>query len=79
MTATPAPASLTIEQAKEILAEMTNGQVDGISPSKGGRAWLSGEFDLAELESLCVLVRAEAGDRAQGARELIEYWQREGV
>jgi tRNA U34 5-carboxymethylaminomethyl modifying GTPase MnmE/TrmE len=70
---------ITVDQAKEILAELTNGTIDGISAGKNGRAWLSGEFDLAQLEAICVLVRAEAGTNAQGAKELIDYWRSEDM
>ncbi|MNY58914.1 hypothetical protein D3C86_1953070 [compost metagenome] len=49
--------------------------MSGISSGKGGRAWLDGEWQLCELEALCVMIRAEAGDHAEGAAELIEYWK----
>lgn len=63
---------VTIDQAKAIMAELSNGVVEGMNAGKNGRAWLSGEFQLCELEALCVLVRAVAGDNAEGAAELIE-------
>lgn len=72
-------ATVTIEQAREILAELSNGVIEGTSPGKGGRAWLTGEFQLCELEALCVVIRAEAGDSAEGAAELIKYWKDNGI
>lgn len=60
---------VTVDEAKSILEDHTNCTIDGIDGSKGGRAWLDGEFDLAELEALCILIRNRAGDRAEGAYE----------
>lgn len=70
---------VTPEEAAEIMKTLNNGVVSGISGGKNGRAWLVGEFELCHLESICTLVRAEAGDNAQGARELYDYWKREGM
>ncbi|QPZ53273.1 hypothetical protein AchV4_0044 [Achromobacter phage vB_AchrS_AchV4] len=66
---------VTLEQAREIVKDRSNGTLSGISSGKGGRAWLDGEWQLCELEALCVMIRAEAGDHAEGAAELIEYWK----
>lgn len=66
--------NITLEQAREIWENRANGACEGISTGKGGRAWLEGEFQLDELEALCVIIRAEAGDAAQGAEELVAYW-----
>ncbi len=66
---------VTLEQAQAIVKDRSNGTLSGISSGKGGRAWLDGEWQLCELEALCVMIRAEAGDHAEGAAELIEYWK----
>lgn len=63
--------NITVEQAQAIWDDRSNGRCDGMSSGKGGRAWLEGEFQLCELEALCVLLRAHAGDWAEGAEELI--------
>lgn len=60
----------TYAQALEVWKHRANGADEGRSDSKGGRAWISGEFLLSELEALCVILRHEAGDGAEG---LIEY------
>lgn len=65
------PINITLEQAQEIWSERMNGRCVGTSPSKGGRAWLDGEFQLDELEALCVIIRHQAGEGAQGAEELV--------
>lgn len=65
--------AITLEQAKSIWNDRSNGRCDGMSASKGGRAWLEGEFCLDELEALCVILRAEAGENAQGAEELVKF------
>lgn len=69
------PINITKEQAHTIFNDRQNGRLDGISASKGGRAWLEGEFYLDELEALCVLIRSEAGDGAQGAEWLVDYYR----
>lgn len=63
--------NITLDEAKEIVADRANGALEGISAGKGGRAWLDGEWRLSELEALCVMIRAEAGSGAQGAEELV--------
>lgn len=63
----------TPDEAREIFDNRSNGgfgRVAGTSDSKGGRVWLEGEFQLDELEALCIILRAEAGDRAEGVDEL---------
>lgn len=65
---------ITIEQARYLFENRANGRLDGINPSKGGRAWLEGEFTLDELESLCVMVRHEAGESADGAAEMVQRY-----
>lgn len=62
---------ITLEQAQSIWDDRSNGRCDGMSSGKGGRAWLDGEFQLCELEALCVVLRAYAGENAEGAAELI--------
>lgn len=54
-----------LDYAKEIWNERSNGSCEGMSSDKGGRAWLSGEFQLEELEALCIILRDVAGDKAQ--------------
>lgn len=66
--------AVTVEQAKVIVAERSNGALVGTSPSKGGRAWIEGEWCLAELEALCIIIRAEAGEHAEGAEETQAIW-----
>lgn len=66
--------TVTLDEARAILADRSNGTLEGTSPSKGGRAWLDGEWLLSELEALCVVLRHEAGDGAEGASELIAIW-----
>lgn len=63
--------------ALEILSTVDNGVLTGISPGKGGRAWLEGEWQLCELEALCVHIRCETGPSAEGAEELISIWRNE--
>lgn len=67
---------VTVDQAKKIMETLTNGHLQNISPGKNGRAWMDGEFELCHLEAICVLVRDKAGDNAEGAKELYEYWER---
>jgi len=62
---------VSIEDVKEIVADCSNGTLDGISASKGGRAWLGGEWQLCELEALCILIRHEAGEGADGVLDLV--------
>lgn len=66
---------ITLEDAKRVVAERSNGALIGTSPSKGGRAWLDGEWCLAELEGLCIMLRHEAGDAAEGAAEVLAFWK----
>ncbi len=54
-----------LEYAKEIWEARSNGRCDGMSEGKGGRAWLDGEFQLDELEALCIILRDIAGDNMQ--------------
>jgi hypothetical protein len=63
---------ITIEQAYEVWRNRANGAEEGHSDGKGGRAWLSGEFQLCELEALCMILRHEAGRRAEGLPELLK-------
>jgi hypothetical protein len=63
---------VTYEQALAVWNDRSNGADEGRSAGKGGRAWLSGEFQLCELEALCVILRHEAGDYAEGLEELLE-------
>lgn len=65
--------NITLEQAKEILDRRSNGGLSGISSDRGGVAWLDDEWRLCELEALCVLIRHEAGSKAEGAEELVKY------
>lgn len=37
--------------------DRANGSLDSISISKGGRVWLSGEWQLCELDALCQHLR----------------------
>lgn len=67
--------NITLEEARKIVENRANGGLEGINSGKGGRAWLLGEWQLAELEALCVIIRHEAGDGAEGAEELIEIWK----
>lgn len=60
-----------IDKAHFIVANRVNGVLEKISSSKGGRAWLEGEWRLDELEALCILVREEAGDGADGFSETV--------
>lgn len=54
-----------LDYARELWAERSNGACEGVSSGKGGRAWLSGEFQLEELEALCIILKDVAGDNAQ--------------
>ena len=63
-----------LEVAKEVWENRANGRIDGMSDSKGGRVWLDGEFQLDELEALCVVLRAHAGEHASGLKEYIQHW-----
>lgn len=60
----------SVEQALEMIQDINNGAIEGWSSGKGGRAWLTGEFQLCELEALCVVIRHQAGSHAEGAAEL---------
>lgn len=71
--------NVTIAEAAAIITELRNGKINHIGAGKNGRAWVEGEFNLAELEALCVLIRGEAGDNALGAEELIKYWREAGM
>lgn len=72
------PINITYEQAKDIVDNRSNGALEGISAGKGGRVWLEGEWQLDELEALCVVIRHHVGEHAQGAEELVKYWENEG-
>lgn len=67
--------NITVSQANRIVNNRSNGSLEGIDGGKGGRAWLEGEWQLDELEALCVLIRDKAGDNAQGAEDIIKYWE----
>jgi len=69
--------NITPKQAKTIMNQLSKGIVEGIGKDQGGRAWLQGEFELCELEALCVLIRKKAGDNAEGAEEVVEHWENE--
>jgi len=71
------PINITYEQAKDIVDNRANGALEAISAGKGGRVWLEGEWRLNELEALCVMIRHQAGEYAQGAEELVKYWENE--
>lgn len=43
--------------AKQCAENRSNGSLEGISPGKGGRAWLDGEWQLCELDALCQHIR----------------------
>lgn len=62
----------TYEEALEIWQDRMNGADEGRSDTKGGRAWLAGEFQLFELEALCIILRHEAGKDALGLAEILE-------
>lgn len=62
---------ITYEKAVEVWKDRSNGADLGHSTGKGGRAWLEGEFQLCELEALCVILRHEAGELAEGLPELM--------
>lgn len=59
-----ATAGVAVDQAKALLDEVADGTLLRTNPTKGGRAWLEGEWALDELEALCVILRHDAGDRA---------------
>lgn len=71
----PTAPAISVKDARKIVDERSNGALMGISAGKGGRAWLDGEWQLCELEALCVLIRAEAGNNAEGAEELLAIQQ----
>lgn len=73
------PNKVTVDQAKEIMTEHVNGTVGDMAPTNGGRVKLEGEFNLAQIEALAVLVRDHAGERAFGAKELLKHWHKEGM
>jgi hypothetical protein len=73
------PNKITVTQAKEIMTEHTNGTVSDLAPTNGGRVRLEGEFNLAQLEALAVIVRDHAGERAFGSKELTKHWYTEGM
>ena len=64
-----------LEWAEEMWSERSNGACEGMSETKGGRAWLTGEFTLVDLEALCIILRDKAGERAEGFEEMKEIWQ----
>lgn len=53
---------------------LTRARLDGVAESKGGRAWMEGYWQIAELEALCAHLRFIAGDGAVGAVEAIGGW-----
>ena len=67
-----AATAVRLAVAREVWEGRANGACQGTSPDKGGRAWIDGEFQLDELEALCTVLRAEAGEAAQGLDDLIE-------
>lgn len=67
----PPFTSISYDTALEHWNDRSNGADEGRSTSKGGRAWLSGEFQLCELEALCIVLRHEAGEHAEGIAELL--------
>lgn len=71
--------NVTVQEAQSIVDDLRNGVLEGISAGKNGRAWLSGEFQLCELEAIFVLVRAEAGENAEGAEDAIEQALMAGI
>ena len=74
--------NVDLSEAKEIVAERSNGSLTGISTAKGGRAWLDGEWQLDELEALCVVIRKQCeaeGVTAVGAEELILHWKANNI
>ena len=58
--------NISYDEALRFWADRQNGADLGRSPSKGGRVWLDGEFQLCELEALCIVLRHEAGKHAEG-------------
>ena len=69
--------TITPEEADLIVKERSNGALLGISSGKGGRAWLDGEWQLEELEALCIKIREHCrveGVTPAGATELIAIW-----
>lgn len=51
------------EEAKSVaITDRNNGALDDYGTGKGGRAWLEGEWQLCELEALCVLIRLKCRD-----------------
>lgn len=64
-----------LANAKRVWEDRANGGCHGMDDSKGGRVWLDGEFQLDELEALCIVLRDYAGPRAQGLGELLEIWK----
>ncbi len=58
--------NISYEEALRFWNDRSNGRDDGHSPSKGGLAWLDGEFQLCELVALCIVLRHEAGEHAEG-------------
>ncbi len=49
-------------------------QLAGVAGSKGGRAWIEGYWQIAELEALCAHLRIIAGNGAGGAIETLGGW-----
>jgi len=48
---------MTVDEAKQIINDRSNGVIYGMSISKGGRIWLDGEFTLEELKAVTVLLQ----------------------
>ena len=61
-----------LELAKEMWEGRSNGAIEGMDAGKGGRVWLDGEFQLCELEALCIILRDHAGETAEGFDESIK-------
>jgi hypothetical protein len=70
-------AKSILEIAKDVWESRSNGRLDGMNDSKGGRVWIDGEFQLDELEALCVILRDLAGEKAQGLLEYVKEWDNE--
>lgn len=62
-----------LEIAKELWENRANGGFQGMDANKGGRAWIDGEFQLDELQALCVIIKDHAGKHAQTFDDYILY------
>jgi hypothetical protein len=65
--------SLAAECVAQFQKEKESGKprVDGLSPSKGGRVWLDGCWEISQLEAVCAWLRYLTGDAADGAVETL--------